>query len=328
MLELRPGHAAVNQLKPSLRTALLLSVPPLLWAGNAVVGRLAVGSVAPLTLNFLRWLLALAILLPLGWRVLREPRHVMLRWWPLLLLGLLGVGSYNALQYLALVTSTPINVTLIAASLPMWMLVVGQLFYAVPPTRQQMLGAVLSIGGVLLVIARGQLQTLTQVTFVVGDAYVVIATMAWAFYSWRLARPPALLRAPNAPQVQASDGQLRDWNWSELLLVQTLFGLLGAGAAAGAETALGAAPVVWNGWVIAALVYVAVGPSVIAYRCWGLGIAEGGSSGPALAAFFSNLTPLFAAVMSAALLNEAPQWFHVGAFVLIVGGIWVSSRKP
>ncbi|HJW12351.1 MAG TPA: EamA family transporter, partial [Albitalea sp.] len=37
------------------RTAVLMTLPPLLWAGNAVVGRLAVGSVPPLTLNFLRW---------------------------------------------------------------------------------------------------------------------------------------------------------------------------------------------------------------------------------------------------------------------------------
>ncbi len=317
----------MSALKLTTRTAFLLSVPPLLWAGNAVVGRLAVGSVPPLTLNFLRWLVALAILLPLGWRVLREPRELMSRWWPLLLLGLLGVGSYNALQYLALVTSTPINVTLIAASLPVCMLAVGKLFYDVAPSRAQMLGAVLSVAGVLLVMARGQLATLTKIQFVVGDVYVVIATIAWAFYSWRLARPPAALRAPNAPQVESADGHLRGWNWAELLLVQTLFGLLGAAAAAAGETALGTAPMVCNGWVLAALIYVAVGPSVIAYRCWGLGIAEGGANGPALAAFFSNLTPLFAAMMSAALLNEAPQWFHAVAFVLIVGGIAVSSGK-
>ena len=81
-----------------------MTLPPLLWAGNAVVGRLIVGSVPPLTLNFLRWALAALLLLPLGWRVLRATGA---RCWRagryLLLLGLLGVGTYNALQYLALV---------------------------------------------------------------------------------------------------------------------------------------------------------------------------------------------------------------------------------
>ncbi len=305
------------------RTAILLTLPPLLWAGNAVVGRMAVGSVPPLTLNFLRWALAALILLPLGWRVLREPRQIMARWPHLLLLGLLGVGTYNAMQYMALVTSTPINVTLIAASLPVWMLAVGTLFYAEHPTPRQLLGAGLSIGGVLLVIARGDLSALARVHFVRGDLYVVVATAAWACYSWRLARPPASMQPPNAPNVLIKGGS-RDWNWAEFLLVQTLFGLLGAAASAAAETALGAPPLQWNAWVLAALLYVAVGPSVIAYRCWGLGVSLGG---PALAAFFSNLTPLFAAVLSAAVLGEAPQWFHAGAFALIVGGIVVSARR-
>lgn len=305
------------------RTAVLLTLPPLLWAGNAVVGRLAVGSVPPLTLNFLRWALAALILLPLGWRVLREPRHIMARWPHLMLLGLLGVGTYNAMQYLALVTSTPINVTLIAASLPVWMLAVGAVFYGEHPTRRQGLGAALSVAGVLLVIARGDPSALARVHFVRGDLYVVVATAAWALYSWRLARPPASMRAANRPRIVERKGA-RDWNWAEFLLLQTLFGLLVAGAGAAGETALGAAPVLWNGWVAAALLYVAVGPSIIAYRCWGLGVSLGG---PALAAFFSNLTPLFAGVLSAAVLGEAPQWFHALAFALIVGGIVVSARR-
>ena len=153
----------------SVRTAVLLTLPPLLWAGNAVVGRLAVGSVPPLTLNFLRWTLAALLLLPLGWRVLREPRDILARWPHLMLLGLLGVGTYNAMQYLALVTSTPINVTLIAASLPVWMLAVGTVFYGEHPTRRQGLGAALSVAGVLLVIARGDPSALARE---IGRAHV------------------------------------------------------------------------------------------------------------------------------------------------------------
>jgi drug/metabolite transporter (DMT)-like permease len=297
-----------------LRTALLMTMPPLLWAGNAVVGRLTVGSVPPLTLNFLRWSLAALILLPFGWRALSDPQAIAARWKHLLLIGLLGVGSYNSLQYLALVTTTPINVTLIAASMPVWMLLVGALLHDERPTRRQIAGAVLSLAGVLVVIARGDPAALARVHFVVGDLYVLVAVVAWAFYSWLLARPPASMRAPQRP----------DWDWAGFLLIQTLFGLSGSALAAGAEIALTGAAVHWNGWVVAALLYVAIGPSVIAYRCWGLGVVR---AGPALAAFFGNLTPVFAAVMSAAVLGEAPRWFHALAFALIVGGILVSSRR-
>lgn len=296
------------------RTALLMTLPPLLWAGNAVVGRLAVGSVPPLMLNALRWALALLILLPFGWHALRDPHAIVARWRYLLAIGLLGVGTYNALQYLALVTTTPINVTLIAASSPVWMLVVGALFHGEHPHRRQIAGALLSLAGVALVIGRGDPGELARVHFVRGDLYVLVATIAWAFYSWLLARPPASMRAPDRP----------DWDWAGLLLLQTMFGLVGAGAAAAVESVVAPGGVQWSGWVVAALLYVAIGPSVIAYRCWGLGVVEGG---PALAAFFGNLTPVFAALMSALALGEPPRWYHAAAFALIVGGILVSSRR-
>jgi drug/metabolite transporter (DMT)-like permease len=308
----------------SARTAFLMTMPPLLWAGNAVVGRLMVGSFPPLALNFMRWTIAAVLLALLGWRVLREPSRWLARWRYLLPLGLLGVGAYNALQYQALVTSTPLNVTLIASTSPVWILMVGALFYGEPVRRWQVLGAALSIGGAMLVVARGSLEQLLAFRLVPGDVYVLVAIIAWAVYSWMLAKPPATMKPPLRPTV-VDNGQTRDMQWSEFLLVQTLFGLLGAGAAALGEQALGAEPARWGWGTVAALIYVALGPSIIAYRCWGLGIARGG---PALATSFANLTPVFAAIMSVMVLGEAPRWYHVLAFALIVAGILVSSHKP
>ena len=66
------------------------------------------------------------------------------------------------------------------------------------------------------------------------------------------------------------------------------------------------------------------GPAILAYRCWGMGVQR---VGPNVAGFFANLTPLFAAVLSAAFLGELPRLYHALAFVLIVGGIVVSSRR-
>jgi drug/metabolite transporter (DMT)-like permease len=298
------------------RLALLMTLPPLLWAGNAVVGRLMVGHMPPLTFNFLRWLLTALILLPLAWRALRPWSRIAARWPYLLALGVLGVGAFNSLQYLALITSSPINVTLVAASMPVWMLAVGGLFFGEHPKRRQYAGAALGLAGVLVVIGRGSLDTLLQVRFVPGDGYILLAVIGWAFYSWLLARPPAHMQGAERP----------DWDWAGLLLVQTLFGLAAAGLFTAGEQALGAAPIRWSDGVVAALLYVSLGASILAYRCWGLGVAEGG---PALAAFFNNLTPLFAAVLSALLLGEAPRGFHALAFALIVGGIAVSlPRRP
>ena len=324
MLELRradAGRSLMSRLSP--KVALLMTLPPLLWAGNAVVGRALVGQVPPLTLNGLRWTIAFALLLPLGWRVLRAPGALAARGPHLLLLGTLGVGMYNAFQYLALVSSTPINVTLIAASMPAWMLAIGALLYGVHPQRRQLAGAALSLAGVALVIARGDPAALARVQFVVGDFYILVAVVAWAFYSWMLARPPAHLRGDASPRL-CDGGTERPWDWSETLLVQVLFGLVFALGAAGLEQAAGAAPIHWSPAVFAALAYVAIGPALIAYRCWGLGVQR---AGPAMAALFGNLTPIFAALLSAALLGEWPQWFHGVAFVLIGAGIVVSTPR-
>lgn len=301
----------------SARDAALLTVPPLLWAGNAVTGRLLAETVPPLFLNFARWLLALAILLPLGWRALGTPERraeIAARWQPLALLGLLGVGAYNALQYLALQTSTPINVTLIASSVPIWMMAVGAIFYGERIRGRQWLGALLSIAGVLLVLLRGDPSRIAQLHLVPGDFWVLLAALSWAFYSWQLARPPASLAGDQRPV----------WTWSEQLLVQVIFGLVWAGAAAGGEALVSDHALRFTPLLLPALLFIAIGPSIIAYRCWGLGVA---AAGPATAGFFSNLTPLFAALLSAALLGEAPQLFHAAAFVLIVAGIVVSSRR-
>ncbi|MBA2674181.1 DMT family transporter, partial [Ramlibacter sp.] len=129
-------------------TAALLTVPPLLWAGNAVVGRLVNGLVPPITLNFLRWALAFLLLLPFAAQVLRPGSALWTHWRRYTLLGLLGVGCYNALQYLALTTSTPLNVTLVAASVPVWMLALGALFFGQRVSGRQVVGALMSIVGV------------------------------------------------------------------------------------------------------------------------------------------------------------------------------------
>jgi drug/metabolite transporter (DMT)-like permease len=263
-----------------------------------------------MTLNFLRWALAFFILLPLAYRLLRPESELWHHWKRFAVLGLLGVGCYNALQYLALKTSTPLNVTLVASSVPIWMLVVGALFFGQPVSRRQIAGAVLSIAGVLVVLSRGQWELLMQVQLVPGDLYVLLATLAWAFYSWLLSQPkePAEIRG----------------DWAAFLMAQIVFGLAWSGAFAAGEWAVTDAHIQWGWPLAAALVYVAVGPAVIAYRCWGMGVQR---VGPAIAGFFSNLTPLFAALLSAAFLGELPHLYHALAFVLIVGGIVVSSRR-
>ncbi len=297
-----------SRLTPS--TLFFLLVPPLLWGGNAVVGRMVHDLIPPMTFNLLRWAIALVLLLPFTARVLRRDSEIWPLWRRFTVLGLLGVGCYNALQYLALQTSQPINTTLVGASMPLWMMLIGVLFFRTPPTRLQMVGALFSMAGVLVVLARGDWHTLRSLHLVPGDAFMVLATIAWSFYSWLLSRPreSAALRA----------------DWPAFLQAQMVFGCLWAGAFTGVEWAVGAPAVVWGWPLAAALLFVAVCPAILAYGFFAVGVQR---VGPNVAAFFSNLIPLFAALLSTAFLGEPPRPFHAVAFALIVAGIVLSARR-
>ncbi|MCF8168535.1 MAG: DMT family transporter, partial [Rhodoferax sp.] len=146
--------------------ALLLLVPPLLWAGNTIVGRMLSPLISPMTLNLLRWVIAFLLLLPLAGSVLRRTSPLWPQWRRFTALSLLSIGGYNALLYLALNTSTPINVTLVGAITPVWMLLIGQFFFGQRISVRQMLGAALSIAGVLLVLCRGQWTMLLELRLV------------------------------------------------------------------------------------------------------------------------------------------------------------------
>jgi drug/metabolite transporter (DMT)-like permease len=297
-----------QRLTPS--TILLLGVPPLLWAGNAIVGRLVRAAVPPMTLNLLRWAIALAILVPLGRAALRPGNGILANWRRYALLGLLGIGMYNSLQYLALQSSTPINVTLVASGMPVWMMLVGRLFFGVAVRRWQVAGALLSILGVLVVLCRGDVSQLLALRLVAGDLFMILATIAWSFYSWMLLQPG------DAPQLRA--------DWAAFLAAQVGYGLLWSAAFTGVEWSLGAPGIAWSGTLAAALLFVALGPAVLAYALWGAGIRR---AGPGIGAFFVNLTPLFTALLSSAFLGELPHAYHALAFALIAGGIVVSARR-
>lgn len=292
----------------TLSTVFYLTLATIFWAGNAIAGRVLVGSISPITLSAVRWGLAALILLPFGWKVFKPSSALWQNKSRFLVLGLLGVGSYNVLLYLALQTSTAINVTLIGASMPIWMLLIGAVLYQVKPTLLQMLGALVSLVGVTVVLTRGEPASLLSMEVVMGDLFIMLATILWAFYSWMISRP--------------GESTERQWPWAEFLMAQVFIGFMWTMLFEGVEIATGHAFIDLNYWTGALIVFVAIGPSLIAYRCWGLGV---NGAGPTVAAFFANLIPLFTALLSAAILGDPPQLFHGLAFVLIVVGILVSS---
>ena len=294
----------------SALTAFYLTTAALMWAGNAIVGKILVQSSSPVLLNTIRWGVTALILLPFACRVFGSASPLWQSSKRFALLSLLGVGSYNVLLYLALKSSTPINVTLIGASMPIWAIVIGALFYKEQPNIKQIIGAVISLIGVTVVIVRGELERLIEIEFVAGDLLMVLATILWGAYSWMLSHP--------------KESTERTWPWSYFLLAQVGFGFCWSLGFAVTEWQLEYSYFTWSWPTVFMIIYVIIGPSLIAYRCWGLGVSGAGAT---VATFFTNLIPLFTAILSTLLLQKPPELFQGVAFALILAGIYLSIQK-
>jgi drug/metabolite transporter (DMT)-like permease len=287
-------------------TVALLTAPPLFWAGNAVAARMLVGEVPPVALSLARWVIAFALLLPFAWRAAVEHRAAFVRHWRILLaIGPLGVGAYNTLQYIALQTSTPMATSLIASSSPVFILALGALVFGERTRPAQWLGAALSLAGVALVMARGEPANLAQLAFVPGDLIMLVANLTWTLYTWLLRR-----RRPDLP-------------FAPLLLAQMAVGIAAIAPFAALEATMSSARTEWSAGTVAAMLYMAVFPSLAAYWCWDVGVRRVGAVIPV---YFANLTPVFAAVLSMWLLADAPRPYHLAALLLIIGGIRLASR--
>lgn len=298
---------SVTITRPGWITLFLLTFPPLSWAGNAIVGHIAAGAVPPITLNFLRWLIGGILLTPFAWAGVRAHAAALRQHAGLIVVfGMLSIASYNALQYLALTTSTPINVTLIGASMPLFLLAVGVTFFREPVNGRHVAGALMCLVGVSFVLVRGDLARLAQLDFVPGDLFMLAATLAWSGYTWLLRK-----HRPALPLVV-------------MLYAQIIAGVVVSIPFVAWELAIDGQSIVWGAKTVGILAYVATVPSLLAYFAWDRAVARAGAQLPV---FFITLTPAFAAVLSTLWLGELPHWYHGVGLAAIVVGIVIAQRR-
>lgn len=287
-------------------TLAFLLMPPLFWAGNAVVGRAMAERIPPMTLSFWRWAIAFLVILPFTLRGMIAAREqIVARRYDLLVFGIIGIGVYNSFQYLALQTSPALNVTLIASAGPVFTLLAGACFFHTPVSRRQILGALLSVAGVLWVVGRGSLTRILALHLSPGDGYILFAIAMWSIYTWLLRT-----RRPNIPATV-------------FLALQIGIGTVSILPFYVAEILTSGRTITLDAPVMATLAYVGLLPSLLAYFCWDRAVARTGATIPA---YFVNLTPLFAALLAVTFLGEQIALFHILGAFLIFAGIAVASR--
>lgn len=286
---------------------LLLVFTTLFWGGNVPAGRLAVGEISPMLVVFLRWLFAF-ILLGLFARkqIVAEYKLVLPSWRLVLLLSTLGYTGFNALYYSAAHYTTGVNISIIQGSTPIVILLLGLFVYGHKLTAIQFAGALLTILGVLVSASHGDWQVIAHLAFNKGDLWLLIASVAYAFYTLMLKKRPAC---------------------SALVFFTAL-------AAASCLTALPL--VIWEamrgaliwpglkGWLLIA--YISVLPSLLCQIAYIRAIEI---VGPGRASIFYNLVPVFGALLSTLILPETMSIFDLVALGLVIGGILVAEfGKP
>ena len=285
---------------------LLLSLTSLFWAGNVVLARYVAGHVPPITLSCIRWCGTFLLLLPFAWPHLRRDWKVLTAHWPLMLIfSATGFAFNNVLSYTAMKYTTALNGLLMQSSGPLFVALWSLTLFGVRLTRGQFVGIAISLAGVLTIILHGDITALTSIRLNKGDLMYAACMFAFGLYS-------ALM--PRRPKVH----QL------SLIGATTACGALMLLPASGWELTSGGGVFIWDRLTIAAIFYVVIFPSALAYLFFNRGVAL---IGPNRAAPFQHLMPVFGSVMAIAFLGERLQLFHLIGYALVLAGVVTASRK-
>ena len=283
-----------------------LVLTPLFWAGNADVARGTVENIPPLSMSFWRWVIALAILLPFGLPGIWRHRDVIRqRFGSMLALATFSVGAFNTLLYLAATTTTATNIALINATIPIFVALLAWILLGDRTRPVQAFGIALAITGIVTVIARGDLSVLTSLQAQPGDLIMVAAVFSWGLFSVLLRRQAVPLPALTFLTTQILLGTLvvLPFYLTDLLFFSGGFEL-------SQSTAM-------------PLLYFAIFPGILAYGFWNHGVHK---IGPARAAIFMYLTPVFASVLAGIFLAESLGLFHVIGGALILAGLVLATQ--
>lgn len=283
---------------------LLLTLTAVFWSGNMVVGRGIHEAVPPFALAFWRWTIALMCVLPLALPHLRTQWPLVKKHWKVLVvLGLLGVGGFNTLVYVGLHSTTATNASILNSFIPIATIALAFVLLGRRLARMETVGVVVSLLGVGLIVARGDLDTLLALSLNRGDVWLLAAVLVWGLYTvglhWRPPIHPMLLFAVCAVVGLALLAPLYAWELASGQFIQMSAPALGA------------------------IVYVGIFPGFLGHVFYNAGVA---AVGPNQGSLFIHLMPVFGTLLAAAFLGERPYWFHFVGMGLILAGIFLTTR--
>lgn len=298
--------------RPNSLGTLALIATATLWGSNHVVARAAREAIPLPALVFWRWLPAAILLTIVGLPSLRQAWPVIRpRLGGLIVGGTVGVGLFSYLLLGGAYQSLAIEVGFMNATTPVWVLLLGLRMGGAHLTLGMKWGLALAFAGTLLIISKGQVGALAALHFSLGNLWSLLAAISFAWFSIRV-RDWTRTIAPLALTVVTA--------WSGVVVVML--------PAYAIWVVSGGPWLVWSdadlGFGLAATAYMAFGPTMLGNLSYLYGVAV---MGPARAAAFLYLSPLFSAALSIGWLGEQLAWYHIAGFAAIFSGLIMLGRS-
>ena len=278
-----------------------------LWGSNGVVSRALMDTISPLFLAVARWAVVFAVLLPLVWPERRAIARSLRRDWKLLLgLTLLGGAPQTALVYSGLAASTAIHLGLLNSTIPVFIILISWGWYVRRPSGLEGTGVGVSLVGVFLILAHGDLQSFVDLEFNHGDLLILVAVVVWAVYTLRLKDRPRSLSLLAFVFAVSLIGELLTLPFAALRWVQT------GGVHLGARELLG-------------LLYIGAVATLVSSVLFSYGVERVGA---VRAGILIHLMPVFSSIFAALFIGEQLFAYHAAGFVLVAGGAILGCLKP
>jgi drug/metabolite transporter (DMT)-like permease len=304
----QPAHQQITPYSTKRRTTAILgaTLAVVFWGGSFIATKVALRDVSPVTVVWLRFAIGL-IILGTAVRLRRQfsrPKSSNLGYFALL--GFLGITFHQWLQSTGLQTAQATTTAWIVATTPIFIALLGWLVLKERLLWVQAAGITLAAVGVLLVVTRGDLATLSAGAFgSPGDFLVLISALNWAVFSILSRR--GLHKFPATLMMFYVMGF--GWLFTTLLLIA------GPGFS---EMSLLSLP----GWL--GVVFLGVFCSGFAYIYWYdalqvLPVAQAGA--------FVYLEPFITLVVAALVLGEVITLASLLGGVVILLGVWMVQKS-
>jgi len=286
--------------------ALLLAI--LIWASNSIMVKIVLREITPLTLTWLRFLLAALFYAPFAavtWR--RAPGYTSREWVLLVGAGVALVPVFSLTLYWALTYTSVANTALVRMTEPAWVLLLGAVLLGERATRRQLAGLALALVGTTALVLLGRQPSVRGDHHMLGMAFMIANSVAWVAYI--LCFKNLLLRH-RVTQVTVH---------AALAGSAVLFLVTGPTHAAGVvRDAAAMSPFAWVLVVVMALIVTIGSNQLFSY---GLQRVSAGS-----AAAYSYLTPVVAAGLAWLVLGEPVTTVVVLCGMIIAVGVYLLNR--